>query len=293
MASICPTYGTINNMKKYKPTTPSRRNQTTVSYRGVLSKTKPTKSLTFGFKRKVGRNNQGRITTRHKGGGNKRLYRLVDFTYDKKNIPAKITSIEYDPNRNAFISLALYADGVKRYVIIPKSVKVGDKFIVSEKAPFEPANRLPLKNIPVGTFIYNIEIKPKNGAKLVRSAGVFAQVVANDNGYTSVKMPSTEIRKIPENCEACIGEVSNSEYKLQNFGKAGKSRGKGIRPTVRGSAMNPVDHPYGGGEGAQGRGTRRAKTKWGKPSGKGQKTRKPKKYSNRLIVARRKVGKKK
>lgn len=280
-------------MKKYKPTTPSRRNQTTVTYRGVLSNTKPEKSLTFGFKRKQGRNNAGRITTRHKGGGNKRLYRDVDFKYDKKDIPAKITSVEYDPNRNAFISLAVYADGEKRYVITPKNVKVGDKFIVSEKAPFEPANRLPLKKIPVGTFVYNVEIKPGNGAKLVRGAGTFAQVVANDNGYTNLKMPSTEIRKVLETCEACIGEVSNSEYKLQNFGKAGKSRGKGIRPTVRGSAMNPVDHPYGGGEGAQGRGLRRAKTKWGKPSGKGQKTRTPKKYSNYLIVSRRKVGKKK
>lgn len=280
-------------MKKYKPTTPSRRNQTTVTYRGVLSDTKPTKSLTFGFKRKVGRNNAGRLTVRHKGGGNKRLYRDVDFKYDKKDIPAKITSIEYDPNRNAFISLAVYADGEKRYVVTPKTVKLGDKFIVSEKAPFEPANRLPLSKIPVGTFVYNVEIKPGNGAKLVRSAGTFAQVVANDNGYTNLKMPSTEIRKVLETCEACIGEVSNSEYKLQNFGKAGKSRGKGIRPTVRGSAMNPVDHPYGGGEGAQGRGLRRAKTKWGKPSGKGQKTRTPKKYSNHLIVSRRKVGKKK
>lgn len=280
-------------MKKYKPTTPSRRNQTTVTYRGLLSNTKPEKSLTFGFKRKQGRNNAGRITTRHKGGGNKRLYRDVDFKYDKKDIPAKITSVEYDPNRNAFISLAVYADGEKRYVITPKNVKVGDKFIVSEKAPFEPANRLPLKKIPVGTFVYNVEIKPGNGAKLVRGAGTFAQVVANDNGYTNLKMPSTEIRKVLETCEACIGEVSNSEYKLQNFGKAGKSRGKGIRPTVRGSAMNPVDHPYGGGEGAQGRGLRRAKTKWGKPSGKGQKTRTPKKYSNYLIVSRRKVGKKK
>lgn len=280
-------------MKKYKPTTPGRRNQTTVSYKGVLSGTKKTKSLTRGFKRKMGRNNMGRITTRHKGGGNKRLYREIDFKYNKKDIPAKITSVEYDPNRNAFISLAVYADGEKRYVIVPKNMKVGDKFIVSLNAPLEVGNRLPLKKIPVGTFVYNIEIKPAGGAKLVRSAGVFAQVVANDMGYTSIKMPSTEIRKVFENCEASIGEVSNSEYKLQNFGKAGKSRWKGIRPTVRGSAMNPVDHPYGGGEGAQGRGLRRAKTKWGKPSGKGQKTRTPKKYSNHLIVSRRKVGKKK
>ncbi len=279
-------------MKKYKPTTPSKRHQTTVTYRGVLTTDTPEKSLTHGFKRSVGRNNQGRITTRHKGGGNKRLYREIDFVYNKKEIPAKITTVEYDPNRSAFIGLAVYADGEKRYVVIPKSITAGDTFIVSEKAPLTAGNRLPLRLIPVGTFVYNIEIKPEGGAKLVRSAGSFGQVVANDLGYTNIKMPSSEIRKVPENCYACIGEVSNSEYKLQNYGKAGRSRWKGIRPTVRGSAMNPVDHPYGGGEGAQGRGLRRAKTKWGKPSGKGQKTRTPKKYSNRLIVSRRKVGKK-
>ncbi len=265
---------------------------TTVSYRDVLTKKKPEKSLTKGFKRSVGRNNQGRITTRHKGGGHKRLYREIDFKYNKYDIPAKITSIEYDPNRSAFIGLAVYNDGEKRYVIVPKSVKEGDIFLVSEKAPIKPGNRLLLKNIPVGTYVYNIEIKPGNGAKLIRSAGVFGQVVANDMGYTNIKMPSTEIRKIPDVAWACVGEVSNSEYKLQNYGKAGRSRWKGIRPTVRGSAMNPVDHPYGGGEGRQGRGTRRAKSKWGKPTGKGQKTRKPKKYSNMWIVSRRKVGKK-
>ena len=280
-------------MKTYRPTTPSRRHHTTVSYKKVLTRSEPEKSLTYGRKRAVGRNSFGRITTRHKGGGHKRLYRMVDFMYNKHEIPAKIDSVEYDPNRSAFIGLAIYADGEKRYVVLPKSVKVGDKFIVSEKAPLTPGNRLPLKLIPVGTFVYNIEIKAGNGSKLVRSAGSFAQVVANDNGYTNIKMPSTEVRKIPENAWACIGEVSNSEYKLQNFGKAGRSRWKGIRPTVRGSAMNPVDHPYGGGEGAQGRGLRRAKSMWGKPTGKGQKSRTPKKYSNHLIVSRRKVGKSK
>jgi large subunit ribosomal protein L2 len=278
-------------MKTYRPTTPSKRHQTTVSYRNVLTKGSPEKSLTRGFKRSVGRNNQGRITTRHKGGGHKRLYREIDFMYNKKDIPAKITSIEYDPNRNAFISLVCYADGEKRYVVVPKSMKVGDSFLVSEKAPLTVGNRLPLRIIPVGTFVYNIEIKPGNGAKLVRSAGTFGQVVANDLGYTNIKMPSTEVRKVQENCYACIGEVSNSEYKLQNFGKAGRSRWKGIRPTVRGTAMNPVDHPHGGGEGRQGRGLRRAKSMWGKPTGKGQKTRTPKKYSNMWIVSRRKVGK--
>ena len=280
-------------MKTYKPRTPSRRNQTTVTYRGVLTKSNPEKSLTRGFKRSVGRNNQGRITVRHKGGGHKRLYRDVDFMYNKHDIPAKITSIEYDPNRNAFIGLACYADGEKRYVIVPKSIKVGDSFIVGEKAPLSVGNRLPLRTIPVGTFVYNIEIKAGNGAKLARSAGVFGQVVANDLGYTNIKMPSTEVRKVSENAWASIGEVSNSDYHLQNFGKAGRMRWKGVRPTVRGSVMNPVDHPHGGGEGRQGRGLRRAKTMWGKPSGKGQKTRTPKKYSNMWVVSRRKVGKNK
>jgi len=278
-------------MKTYNPTSPSRRNQSTVSFRDILSKKKPEKSLTYGFKRAVGRNNQGRITTRHKGGGHKRLYREVDFMYAKKDIPAKIVSIEYDPNRNAFIGLSVYADGVKKYVIVPKSVKPGDTFMVSEKAPLTVGNRLPLRLIPVGTFVYNIEIKAGNGAKLVRGAGTYGQVVANDLGYTNIKMPSTEVRKVPEDAWASIGEVSNSDYHLQNFGKAGRMRWKGVRPTVRGSVMNPVDHPHGGGEGRQGRGLRRAKTLWGKPSGKGQKTRTPKKYSNMWIVSRRKVGK--
>ena len=278
-------------MKKYKPTSPSRRNMMTVSYKNVLTASKPQKSLTSGFKRAVGRNHHGRITTRHKGGGNKRLWRDVDFMYNKIDIPAKISSIEYDPNRNAFISLVIYADGEKRHVVVPESMKVGDTFTVSENAPLTVGNRLPLFKIPVGTFVYNIEIKPGSGAKIGRSAGIFAQVVANADGYTNIKMPSTEVRKVSEKAWASIGTVSNSEYRLQNFGKAGRSRWKGIRPTVRGTAMNPVDHPYGGGEGVQGRGLRRAKTMWGKPSGKGQKTRTPKKYSNLFIVSRRKVGK--
>ena len=277
-------------MKTYKPTSKSRRQMTNVSYRDVLTKTKPTKSLTSGFKRAVGRNNQGRITTRHKGGGHKRLFRDVDFLYNKKDIPAKITSIEYDPNRSGFIGLAVYKDGEKRYVVLPKSVKAGDMFLVSENAPLTTGNRLPLKNIPVGTFVYNVEIKKDGGAKIGRSAGIFAQVVANADGYTNLKMPSTEVRKVSENCWACIGSVSNEEHHLENYGKAGRSRWKGIRPTVRGTAMNPVDHPYGGGEGRQGRGTKRPKTMWGKVTG-GRKTRTPKKYSNVFIVSRRKTGK--
>ncbi|KKR83900.1 MAG: 50S ribosomal protein L2, partial [Candidatus Nomurabacteria bacterium GW2011_GWA2_40_97] len=270
-------------MKTYKPTSKSRRQMTNVNYAEILTKSSPVKSLTHGFRRSVGRNSQGRITMRHKGGGHKRLYREVDFLYDKKDIPAKITSIEYDPNRSAFIGLAVYKDGEKRYVVLPKSVKAGDSFIVSEKAPLTSANRLPLRNIPVGTFVYNIEIKPRGGAKIGRSAGIFAQVVANADGYTNLKMPSTEIRKINEECWASIGTVSNEEHHLENYGKAGRSRWKGIRPTVRGTAMNPVDHPYGGGEGRQGRGTKRPKTMWGKVTG-GRKTRGPKKYSNIFIV---------
>ena len=265
---------------------------TNVTYRGVLTTSTPTKSLTHGFRRSVGRNSQGRITVRHKGSGHKRLYREVDFLYDKKEIPAKIVSVEYDPNRSAFIGLAVYKDGEKRYVVLPKSVKPGDSFIVSPKAELKAGNRLPLKSIPVGTFVYNIEIKPRGGAKVGRSAGIFAQVVANADGYTNVKMPSTEIRKINEECWASIGTVSNEEHHLENYGKAGRSRWKGIRPTVRGTAMNPVDHPYGGGEGRQGRGTKRPKTMWGKVTG-GRKTRTPKKYSNVFVISRRRTGKNK
>ncbi len=279
-------------MKTYKPTSKSRRQMTNIKYRDVLTKTTPEKSLTYGFKRSVGRNNLGRITTRHKGAGHKRLFRDVDFLYNKKDIPAKITSIEYDPNRSSFIGLVVYKDGEKRYVILPQTVKPGDTFIVSENAELKAGNRLMLKNIPVGTFVYNIEMKAGSGAKIARSAGIFAQVVANADGYTNIKMPSTEVRKVSELAWASVGSVSNEEHHLENYGKAGRSRWKGIRPTVRGTAMNPVDHPYGGGEGRQGRGTRRPKTMWGKVTG-GRKTRTPKKYSNVFIVSRRKTGKNK
>ena len=273
-------------MKTYRPTTPSQRHTITVPYRGVITTSTPLKKLTKGGKRHVGRNNMGRITVRHKGGGHKRLYREVDFVYNKFDIPAKIQTIEYDPNRGAFIALATYADGEKRYVIAPKGFRPGNTFIVSEKAPLAPGNRMPLKNIPVGAFVYNVEIHPRGGAKLVRGAGNFAEIVAHDGGFTDLKMPSGEIRRIIETSWACMGEVSNEERKLRNIGKAGRSRWLGIRPTVRGTAMNPVDHPHGGGEGKQGRGTKRPKTMWGKITG-GRKTRTPKKYSNALIVSRR------
>lgn len=255
-------------------------------YRGVITATEPYKPLTSGMKRDVGRNNVGRISVRHKGGGHKKLYREIDFFYNKIDIPAKLETIEYDPFRSAFISLALYADGERRYVILPKSLKVGDSFIVSEKADIKPGNRMMLKNMPVGTFVYNVELHPRGGGKVSRSAGNFAEVLSNDAGHTNLRMPSGEVRKVNQECWASVGEVSNSDHNLVNFGKAGRSRWKGIRPTVRGTAMNPVDHPYGGGEGRQGRGTRRAKSMWGKPTG-GHKTRKPKKYSNVFRVTRR------
>ena len=266
---------------------------TTVTYRNVLTASEPFKALTGGFKRKFGRNTYGRITSPRKGAGHKRLFREIDFQYDKKDIPAKIESVEYDPNRTSFISLVCYADGEKRYVITPASMKPGDKFIVSENADPKVGNRLPLKKVPVGSFVFNIEIKPGSGAKVARSAGIYAQVLSNDEGYTSLKMPSTEVRKFDEKCFATVGAVSNEEQILVNLGKAGRKRWLGIRPKVRGTAMNPVDHPYGGGEGRQGRGTRRPKTRHGKVTG-GRKTRTPKKYSNFLIVSRRtKRGKKK
>ncbi len=274
-------------MKKYQPTTPSRRQMSVVSYKTVLTTDTPHKPLTKGGKRFVGRNNQGRITVRHKGGGHKRAFRDVDFKLIKFNIPAKIETIEYDPNRSGFIALVVYADGERAYILAPNSLRVGDKVLISETAEIKVGNRLPLAKIPVGTFVYNVEIKPKGGAKLIRSAGTFAEVLASDAGYTSLKLPSSEVRKINELAWASIGAVSNDEHRLANWGKAGRSRWMGVRPTVRGSAMNPVDHPYGGGEGRQGRGTRRPKTAWGKITG-GVKTRRPKKYSNFAIVARRK-----
>lgn len=279
-------------LKTYKPTTKSRRNMTGLDYRTLLSGDKPMKSLLGSKKRQAGRNNAGRISVRHQGGGHKRRLRDVDFTYNKMEIPARVETIEYDPYRTGFISRVVYADGERRYVLSPKGLKVGDTFIVGENAPIKLGNRMPLGKIPSGTFVYNIELKLGAGARMARSAGNFAEVVAHDAGYTQLKLPSTEIRKVSDLCFASIGAVGNEESRLVKLGKAGRSRWKGIRPTVRGTAMNPVDHPHGGGEGRQGRGLRRAKSLWGKPTGKGQKTRTPKKYSNTFIVSRRKVGKK-
>src|SRR3989344_1118203 len=278
-------------MKKYKPTTKSRRHMSGIDFRQVITESNPEKSLTKGYKRGTGRNNRGRITVRHKGGGHKRLHRDIDFYYDKHDIPFTVKTVEYDPNRSGFIGLVLYKDGEKRYVLLHNSARVGDSYIVSEKTPHTPGNRLPLGNMTVGTFVYNVELKHKGGAKIARSGGDYVEVLAKEGDFVDLKMPSGEVRKVPANAWASIGEVSNNENRLVNIGKAGRSRWLGIRPTVRGTAQNPVDHPHGGGEGRQGRGRRRAISTYGKPTGKGQKSRRVKKYSNKFVVSRRKVGK--
>lgn len=278
-------------MKTYKPVTKSSRQMSRIEFRKHLSGTRPLKALTKGRKHSGGRNARGRITMRHKGGGHKRTYRVVDFYFNKKDVPARIASIEYDPFRSAFIGLAVYRDGEKRYVVVPKSLKVGDTFVVSENAPIKIGNRIPLGKIPVGTFVYMIELKPGGGGVLARSAGNYCEVIAQDAPYTHLRLPSTEVRTVHGSAWASIGEASNAEHNLVVIGKAGRSRWLGVRPTVRGSAMNPVDHPHGGGEGRAGRGHRIQRTLWGKPVGKGQKTRRPKKYSNIFIVSRRRVGK--
>jgi large subunit ribosomal protein L2 len=280
-------------MKKYKPTSAGRRGMTVVSYKEALTTTKnaPLKSLTKGGRSTGGRNSTGRTTVHYRGGGNKRTYREVDFVYNKKDVPAMIESVEYDPYRSGFIALVLYKDGERRYVLAPKNAKKGDEFVVSETAKPKVGNRLPLGNIPVGTFVFNVELKPGAGARIARSAGNNAEVVAQDAGYTLVKLPSSEIRKIISTAWATIGEVSNEEHRLVTIGKAGRSRHLGRRPKNRGSSRNAVDHPYGGGEGRAPRGHKRARTIQGRPTGKGQKTRRPKKYSNTFIVNRRKPGK--
>lgn len=278
-------------MKKFKPTSPGRRDMTGIDYRKVLSGDKPHKALIKGKASKAGRNSKGRITSRHKGGGVKRKFRDIDFTYNKKDIPARIETIEYDPNRSGFISRVVYADGERRYILAPKNVEVGSTFVVSETAKPVSGNRLPLGKMPVGTFVYNVEIQPGAGARLVRSAGNYAEVQAHDGGYTQLKMPSSEIRRIISTAWATVGAVSNEEYSLVDLGSAGRARRLGKRPKVRGTAMGAHDHPHGGGEGRGGRGHRRQRTIFGRPAGKGQKTRKPKKYSNKFVVSRRKVGK--
>ena len=273
-------------MKKFSPTTPSRRQMSVVDYKG-LSKKAPLKKFLLRLKKRSGRNNQGRITMRHQGGGNKKLYRIIDFKQNKFDIEGRIEAIEYDPYRTAFIARVVYADGERRYILAPRNIKKNDKIITSQNAPLKEGNRLMMKNIPVGYFVYNIETNFGKGGQIARGAGSYAQILAQEERITNLKMPSGEVKKVLGNCFASIGQASNPDYNLTNIGKAGRSRHWGIRPTVRGAAMNPVDHPYGGGEGKQKRGTKRPKTKWGKVTG-GRKTRNKKKWSNKLIIKRRK-----
>lgn len=279
-------------MKKYKPTSAGRRDGSVVEYRKKLTSTKsnPLKSLTRGKRSTGGRNSAGRITTHYRGAGHKRTFRNIDFTYSKKDVPATVESVEYDPNRSGFIALVCYKDGERQYILAPQQLKAGDEIITSATAKPAVGNRLPLSAIPVGAFVYNVEINPGAGARLARSAGSAAEVVAQDGRHTTLKMPSSEIRKVLNTAWASIGAVSNEEYRLISVGKAGRARHMGLRPKTRGSARNAVDHPHGGGEGRSPRGHRRQRTKQGRPTGKGQKTRSPKKYSNHLIVQRRKPG---
>ena len=279
-------------MKKYKPTSPGRRDGSVVEYRKKLTTTKnaPLKSLTKGKRATGGRNSAGRITTHYRGAGHKRTYRDIDFKYDKQDIPATIEAIEYDPNRSGFIALVCYRDGERRYILAPQQLKAGDVIITSATAQPKVGNRLPLSAIPVGAFVYNVEINPGAGARLARAAGNAAEVVAQDTRYTTIKLPSTEVRKVLNTAWASIGAVSNEEYRLVSIGKAGRARHQGLRPKTRGAARNAVDHPHGGGEGKSPRGHRRQRTAQGRPTGKGQKTRRPKKYSNKFIVQRRKPG---
>ena len=272
-------------IKFYNPTTPGRRGMSSTDYRG-LSKVEPERSLLEPVKKHSGRNSYGRITVRHHGGGNRRKYRVIDFKRDKVGIEAEVLTLEYDPNRSAFIALLQYEDGEKRYIIAPNGLKVGDKVIAGPEADIKVGNALPLLNIPVGTVIHNIEMYPGKGAQLVRSAGNSAQLMAKENGYALLRLPSTELRNVPINCMATIGQVSNIDHENVKIGKAGRKRHMGWRPTVRGSVMNPNDHPHGGGEGKSPIGRPGPVTPWGKPT-LGYKTRDKKKASNKMIVRRR------
>ena len=271
-------------IKKYKPTTPGRRGMTSLS-RDEITCDKPEKSLLAPLKSKGGRNNNGRITTRHQGGGHKRSYRIIDFKRNKDGIPAKVATIEYDPNRTANIALIVYSNGVKSYILAPKGLEVGMTVVSGPEADIKVGNALPLANIPVGTLIHNIELKPGKGGQLVRSAGASAQVLGSEGKYTLVRLQSGEVRMILSTCRATIGVVGNEQQSLINLGKAGRTRHMGIRPTVRGSVMNPNDHPHGGGEGRQPVGRKSPMTPWGKPA-LGLKTRNKKAKSSKLIVRR-------
>lgn len=273
------------SIRSYRPYTPGTR-QATVSDFAEITRSKPEKSLTKYKHRKKGRNNRGVITSRRRGGGHKRRYRFIDFRRNKHNMPAEVVSIEYDPNRNARISLVQYQDGEKRYILWPAELSVGDTIISGDDAPFEVGNAMPLSRIPLGTEVHNIELVAGKGGQIVRAAGTAAQVVAREKGYVTLKLPSREVRMVREECLATIGRVGNAEHRNLTLGKAGRSRHLGRRPKVRGSVMNPVDHPHGGGEGRAPIGRPSPLTPWGKPT-LGAKTRKAKKNSDKLIVRRR------
>ena len=272
-------------LRKHKPTTPGRRGSS-VSDFSEITRDRPEKSLTAKITKKAGRNSYGRVTTRHRGGGHKRRYRVIDFRRNKDGVPAKVAQIEYDPNRSARIALLHYADGDKRYIIAPQGLSVGDRVASGSGADIKPGNALPLANIPVGTVVHAVELRPGGGAKMARSAGSSVQIVAKEGRFAQIRLPSGEVRMVDLRCRAAVGEVSNPEHELINWGKAGRSRWRGKRPSVRGVAMNPVDHPLGGGEGKSS-GGRHPTSPWGKTEGR---TRKKGKASDRYIVRRRGKG---
>ncbi|HEY5501658.1 MAG TPA: 50S ribosomal protein L2 [Candidatus Humimicrobiaceae bacterium] len=274
-------------LKKYKPTSPGRR-FATVSDFSEVSKERPEKSLTVSLVRKAGRNNNGRITRRHSGGGHKRLYRIIDFKRNKTDIPGKVVAIEYDPNRSARIALICYADGEKSYIIAPIGLKVADSVISGENSDIKAGNCLPLSKIPVGTIIHNIELKVNKGAAIARSAGSSVQLLARDESYAQLKLPSGEVRMVSIKCRACIGQVGNPDHEIIRLGKAGRNRWLGVRPSVRGTAMNPHDHPHGGGEGKNKTSGRDPVTPWGKPT-LGYRTRDKKNPTGKFIIKRRKA----
>ncbi|MBQ6452780.1 MAG: 50S ribosomal protein L2 [Coriobacteriales bacterium] len=273
-------------IKQYKPTSPGRRNMSVSDY-SEITRSYPEKSLVEALPKKAGRNSDGHVTTRHQGGGNKRQYRVIDFKRRKDGIPAKVATIEYDPNRSARIALLHYADGAKAYILQPKGLKVGDVVVSGTGADIKPGNCLPLADIPVGTLVHCVELQPGQGAALARSAGTSIQLMGKEGDYAILRMPSSEMRRVLLTCRACIGEVGNAEHSNIKIGKSGRNRWKGIRPTVRGTVMNPVDHPHGGGEGRNKSAGRHPVTPWGIPT-KGHRTRNKKKASSRLIIRRRK-----
>ncbi|MPQ42788.1 50S ribosomal protein L2 [Clostridium tarantellae] len=272
-------------VKKFNPTTPSRREMTMPTFEEITTNA-PEKSLLVSLKKTGGRNSQGKITVRHHGGGAKRKYRIIDFKRNKDGVPAKVATVEYDPNRSAYIALVVYADGEKRYIIAPVGLKVGDVIVSGPEADIKAGNALPLRNIPVGTVVHNIELQAGKGAQMVRSAGTSAQLMAKEGNYATLRLPSGEMRYVRIECRATVGTVSNTTHEIVNIGKAGRKRHMGWRPTVRGSVMNPCDHPHGGGEGRSPIGRPSPVTPWGKPA-LGYKTRKHKKYSDRFIIKRR------